>query len=70
MSPDLDEHIVRLMNRRAVIAPLLYLGAVLVSIVNARITLGIYAAIPILYILPSHIDRHLGKPPDHPDHHH
>ncbi len=61
LEPDVDPELVRLIYRRAVKAPIGYVVAVLVSLINPRVTLALYALIPVLYIIPGGVDRHLAE---------
>ena len=51
-----------MIDRRTLAAPAFYLVAILASIADVRVTLGIYALVPVFYIIPSPIDRHIGRP--------
>jgi hypothetical protein len=59
---DLDSHVVRLATTRILMAPVIYVVAIGVSFVpsvGTALSIGIYVLVPVLYILPGHIDRHL-----------
>ena len=59
---DLDPHVVRLATTRILMAPVIYVLAIGVSFVpsvGTALSIGIYVLVPVLYILPGHIDRHL-----------
>jgi uncharacterized membrane protein len=56
---DLDPHVVRLATTRILMAPVIYVVAIGLSFVNTAVSIGIYVLVPVLYILPGHIDRHL-----------
>src|SRR5256714_190267 len=56
---NLDPHVVRLATTRILMAPVIYLLAIGLSFVNTAVSIGIYVLVPVLYILPGHIDRHL-----------
>jgi uncharacterized membrane protein len=56
---DLDPHVVRLATTRILMAPVIYMGAIGLSFVNTAVSIGIYVLVPLLYILPGRIDRHL-----------
>jgi hypothetical protein len=57
------ERIDRLLIKRAmmksVLNPLLHTAAVLVALVNTKIAIGFYVAIPILFFIPSNLERHV-----------
>ena len=61
VSPDLDPAFVRMVSRRTLAGPLLYVLAILLSLVSARITLLVYALIPLYFILPHRLDPHLAR---------
>jgi uncharacterized membrane protein len=56
---ELDPHVVRLATTRILMAPVIYVVAIGLSFVNTAVSIGIYVLVPVLYILPGHIDRHL-----------
>jgi hypothetical protein len=56
---DLDPHVVRLATTRILMAPVIYMVAIGLSFVNTAVSVGIYVLVPVLYMLPGHIDRHL-----------
>jgi uncharacterized membrane protein len=56
---ELDSHVVRLATTRILMAPVIYVVAIGLSFVNTAVSIGIYVLVPVLYILPGHIDRHL-----------
>jgi uncharacterized membrane protein len=56
---DLDPHVVRLATTRILMAPVIYVVAIGLSFVNTTVSIGIYVLVPVLYILPGRIDRHL-----------
>jgi uncharacterized membrane protein len=58
---DLSEHVVKLGARRILVGPLVYVVAILLSYVDTRISLALYAITPIYYILPGKIDVHLSR---------
>lgn len=55
---NIDPQLVRRATRRNVMAPGIYLLAVLTSFLNLSISLIIFALVPIIYILPGRVDRH------------
>ncbi len=66
VSPELDDDFVRDVLRRTLVGPALYAVAILVSLLNARVTLFLYALIPIYYIAPRarfdhHVARHVAE---------
>jgi len=56
-----DKHLVKLASRRILVGPSVYLIAILLSFVDTRISLALYAITPIYYILPGKIDVHLSN---------
>jgi len=59
---DLDPHVVRLATTRILMAPVIYVVAIGLSFVpsvGTALSISIYVLVPVLYILPGHIDRHL-----------
>ena len=62
---DLDPHVVRLATTRILMAPVIYVAAIGLSFLNTAVSIGIYILVPMLYILPGHIDRHLLGLHDH-----
>jgi uncharacterized membrane protein len=56
---ELDPHVVRLATTRILMAPVIYVVAIGLSFVNTTVSIGIYVLVPVLYILPGRIDRHL-----------
>lgn len=61
VAADMDPALVRMVTRRTLLGPALYLLAILVSILSVQLTLLIYVIVPILYILPTRLDRHLAR---------
>lgn len=55
---DLDLVLVRLAKRRVLMGPVILLVAVAGSFVSTKVSILIYALIPVFYILPGRIDRH------------
>ena len=55
----LSQDVVNLGARRILAGPLVYTVAVLLSFVDTRISLALYAITPIYYVLPGKIDIHL-----------
>jgi len=50
--------VVRTATRRILTPPVIYLIAILASFLSTWISVGLYVVAPILYILPSRVDRH------------
>lgn len=68
VAADMDPHVVHLAARRILMAPAIYLVAIGLSFVPAVSTawsIGLYVLVPVLYIVPGHIDRHLLGRHDH-----
>lgn len=57
----LDPLLVRRAARRILTGPVAYLLAIGLSFVNPAASLVIYALVPLLYILPGRLDRHLSR---------
>jgi len=64
---DLDPLLVRRAMRRILTGPLAYLLAIGLSFKSPALSLVIYALVPLLYILPGRVDRHLGAHDAHVD---
>lgn len=52
VDPDLPQPVMRLARQRSLLAPACYLIAILVGLGNPRLSLIIYALVPLLYIFP------------------
>ncbi len=50
--------VVRTATRRILTPPAIYVVAILASFINPWISVALYVAAPVLYILPSRVDRH------------
>jgi len=57
--PDLDPLVVRRAMRRILMGPVAYTLAIGFSFVNPTVSLAVYVVVPVLYILPGRVDRHL-----------
>ncbi len=57
VDPDLEPATIRIATRRILTGPLVYLIAIVISPVSLPLTLIVYAAVPLLYILPARLDR-------------
>lgn len=57
VDPDLERATIRIASRRILTGPFVYLAAVVMSLISLPLTLVVYAAVPLLYILPARIDR-------------
>jgi uncharacterized membrane protein len=53
---DLDPHIVRLAARRILMGPVIYLAAIVASLLSATASLAIYLVAPLIFIFPGKID--------------
>ncbi len=58
---DLGREFIRAVDRRILLPVFLYAVAILLSILSARLTLIVYVLVPLTYILPGDMDRHLGR---------
>lgn len=58
VEPELDEHLVRAVHRRVLMAPAIYLLAILVSFVSLAAAKLLFAIVVIVYIVPSPFDIH------------
>jgi uncharacterized membrane protein len=59
---DLDPLLIRHAARRILIGPSAYLLAIGLSFISATTSIAIYVLVPLLYILPGRVDRHLRAP--------
>jgi uncharacterized membrane protein len=55
---DIDPRLIARATRRNLMAPAVYLLAIALSFLNCFISLAIFAIVPLLYIIPGHIDQH------------
>src|SRR5215831_6863736 len=55
--PGLDPHLMRGAMTRSILNPVLHLIAVLLAWVNPRISLVLYAGLPLLYFIPSKLEQ-------------
>ena len=62
IAEELDPRFIRLVYFRIARGMAAYAVGILLSIASARLTLAIYALVPILYILPGRVERHFGVP--------
>ncbi len=53
-----DAHLMRLVRRRILTAPCAYLLAIVFSFVPA-VSIAIYVLVPLTYLMPGHLDRHM-----------
>ena len=56
---DIDPHFVRIVNRRNMTAPVVYLVSIGLSFLSPLASLIVFFLFPLYYIFPSHIDLHL-----------
>jgi uncharacterized membrane protein len=56
---DIDPHFVSTVNRRNMTAPVVYLVAIGLSLLNIYASLVLFFVFPFYYIVPSHVDIHL-----------
>lgn len=56
---DSDPSIIRAMSRRLLVAPVMYLIAIAVSYASLEVSIVLYIATPLYYLLPIHADRYL-----------
>lgn len=56
---DIDPHFVRIVNRRNLTAPVVYLASIGLSFLSPLASLIIFFLFPLYYIIPSHVDLHL-----------
>ena len=61
VADDLEEAIVTAGKRRMWIGFAIYLGAALVSFVNSAVGLALFVVLPIIYLMPGPMDRHLKR---------
>lgn len=58
VDPELEERIVRTVERRILIGPALFALAIAVSFFSLRAALAVFAVVPLWYFVPGRIDRH------------
>ena len=63
VATDLDPKFIRSVYVRIARGMATYAAAILLSIASSRLTLAIYALVPVLYIIPNRMDRHLTAHP-------
>jgi uncharacterized membrane protein len=56
---DSDASIIRAMSRRLLVAPFMYLIAIALSYVSLEVSIMLYIATPLYYLLPIHADSYL-----------
>jgi uncharacterized membrane protein len=61
VDPAIDRDLVRGAMYRTLMAPIVYLIAILISFFRVEVSLILYALVPILYILPGRVDVHWGE---------
>jgi uncharacterized membrane protein len=66
VDPDLPPQVMSLAARRILFAPCVYLFAIGISFISIELSFLLYIAVPLFYILPSHIDRHMTVAPIQP----
>ena len=54
-----DKHFIKLVNKYILFAPFMYLIGIALSFVNPWISILLYVIVPLIYILPNHLDEHL-----------
>jgi uncharacterized membrane protein len=59
---DLDPLLVRRAARRILLGPSAYVLAIALSFLSTAVSIAIYALVPLFYILPGRVDRHLRAP--------
>lgn len=52
VDPDIPRAAIRIGKQRSLLAPACYLVAILVGLINPRLSLTVYALVPLLYIFP------------------
>lgn len=62
VDPDLDDQRIGIATRRILMGPAAYLVGIGLALVSVPVAIGIYALVPLLYILPARIDRYLTGP--------
>jgi TMEM175 potassium channel family protein len=62
-SDRLEQSVVRSIGNRILLGLCAYTAAVLVSFVSTQASLALFAATPLGYLIPSHVDRHVGRGP-------
>ncbi len=56
--PGVDQHTQTLVARRVTVGPLLAVAGIALAFLSPYVSLVVYAIIPALYLLPSHVDEH------------
>ncbi len=54
---DLDSDLVEFVNRRQMMAPIVYIVAILVSFLSVSVAKWLFIVVPLLYIVPSPLDQ-------------
>jgi uncharacterized membrane protein len=57
VSPEIDRRTVREVTLTAITSPALYAMGVVLSLVSIPAGIAVYAAIPLLYVIPAHLER-------------
>jgi uncharacterized membrane protein len=55
---DLDPTVIRLAKRRVLLGPALLIAAIAASFLSTKVSILLFAAIPLFYVFPGRIDRH------------
>jgi hypothetical protein len=58
VDPDIEEEVVERATRRIAAGLVVLLTAALLSFVSTVVSIGLFACIPVIYVMPGRIDRH------------
>jgi uncharacterized membrane protein len=61
---DMPERLVRFGTVRFALGPVVFLVAIALSFVSTRLSLALFVGVPLLFLLPEHIDRAWSPKPD------
>ncbi len=61
VDPDIDPHVVSSVKRRIITGPILYLIAIVFAFLAPTISMVLYIAALVYFILPGHIDVHFSR---------
>jgi hypothetical protein len=55
----IDRYLLKLAMIRSIINPILHSIAVLLALVDTRLSIGLYIGLPIMFFVPSKLERHI-----------
>jgi uncharacterized membrane protein len=62
VDPDLPAHVIRFARRRILIGPVILALAIAVSFLGTKLSLLMFAGVPLVYLFPGKVDRHWSPP--------